>query len=417
MQTPQQAPLAWKKQAFLFLLSQNISLFGSSVVAYAIIWHITLSTSSGVWMMLSTLSTMVPQVLISLFGGVLADRYNRKILIMLSDGFIATATLGMAIAFLSGIQSLEMLLLIAALRSLGSGIQAPAVGAIYPQLVPQEQLTRVQGINQTVNSVLMLVAPPVAGILLGSIGIAATFFVDVITALMAIAVMSRIHVATVTRSDAPLSMLADIKAGLAYTLCHPQLRRIILCFAASFFLITPAAVLSPLMVQRTFGSDVWLLTANEVVWTLGSLVGGVFVSIKGEFKDKVLTVAVCLVAFGVLFALLGISWNFIVYLIFMGVAGFFLPAIITAQTVFIQEVTEPEVLGRVFSIVQIITASAMPLAILGFGPLADVVSVQVLLIISGALLTLVGVIYGWGRKPVGNEPLCGVAGGKPGAQA
>jgi DHA3 family macrolide efflux protein-like MFS transporter len=283
------------------------------------------------------------------------------------------------------------------------------VGAIFPQLVPQDKLTKVQGINQTIGSVLMLLAPPVSGVILGSIGIVATFFVDVITATLAIAVTSLIHVEKVRRGDAMLSMWGDMKAGLRYTLCHPQLRRIILCFAVSFFLITPAAVLSPLMVQRTFGGEVWRLTANEVSWTVGSLVGGVFVAIKGDFKDKVLTVAVSLIAFGVMFGLLGVAWDFVSYLIFMAIGGFFLPAISTAQTVHIQEVTEPEVLGRVFSIVQIITASAMPVAILFFGPLADSVSVETLLIVSGALLALVGVWYGFlGRKPDGQTPQRGL---------
>ena len=402
MQNPTLPSTDWRRRAGLFLVSQNISLFGSSVVGFAIIWHITLTTSSGVWMMLATLSMMLPQVLVSLFGGVLADRYSRKTLIMLSDGFIALATLGLAIAFLLGFDRLELLLLISAVRSVGAGIQTPAVGAIFPQLVPQDKLTKVQGINQTIGSVLMLLAPPVSGVILGSVGIVATFFVDVVTASLAILVTSFIAVEKVPRSDAPLSMWSDMKIGLRYTLCHQQLKRIIICFAASFFLITPAAVLSPLMVQRTFGSEVWRLTANEVSWTVGSLLGGVFVSIKGDFKDKVLTVAVCLIVFGVMFGLLGLAWDFVSYLIFMAIAGFFVPAVSTAQTVHIQEVTEPDVLGRVFSIVQIITASAMPVAILAFGPLADTVSVELLLIVSGVLLSLVGVWYGWlGRKPGG----------------
>jgi DHA3 family macrolide efflux protein-like MFS transporter len=160
------------------------------------------------------------------------------------------------------------------------------------------------------------------------------------------------------------------------------------------FLITPAAVLSPLMVQRTFGPEVWRLTANEVSWTVGNLLGGIYVSVKGDFKNKVLTVAVSLLAFGVLFGLLGVAWDFVSYLIFMGLGGLFLPALSTAQTVYIQEITEPDVLGRVFSIVQIMAASAMPVAILVFGPLADVVSVELLLVVSGVLLAVVGVWYG-----------------------
>ena len=162
MDTIKSESSGWKKRIPLFLLSQNISLFGSSVAGFAVIWHITLTTSSGTWLMLATICALLPQILFSLIGGVLADRHNRKHLIMLSDGFIALATLGLAIAFLLGLERLELLLTISAVRSIGADIQTPAAGAIYPQLVPQEHLTKVQGINQTLNSVLMLLPLPLA---------------------------------------------------------------------------------------------------------------------------------------------------------------------------------------------------------------------------------------------------------------
>jgi len=388
----------WKKRVALFLLSQNISFFGSAVVGFSIIWHVTLTTSSGTWLMLATICSMLPQVLVSLPGGVLADRYNRKYLIMLSDGFIALATLGMAVAFLLGYGRLELLLAASAMRSLGAGLQQPAVSALYPQIVPQERLTRVQGINQTLNSVLLLVSPAVGGLLLGLVGIVAAFFVDVVTAALAILVLRFIKVERIARPEEPKSVWTDLKGGVNYAFRHTQLRRIIVCYLFAFFLITPAAILSPLMVARSFGGEVFGLTVNELVWTAGSLVGGLFVSLKGEFKNKVRTVALCLVVFGVLFSLLGVAWDFVSFLVFMGIAGFFMPPMATAQTVHIQEITQPEVLGRVFSIVQLISASAMPAAILLFGPLADVVSVESILLVSGVLLALVGIVYGRGGK-------------------
>jgi DHA3 family macrolide efflux protein-like MFS transporter len=381
------------KNIVLFLISQNVSLFGSSVVGYAIIWHITLETSSGLWLMLSTLCYMLPHVLVSLWGGVWADRHNRKYLIMLSDAFIAAATLALAIAFWAGFRRMELLLAVSVVRSIGGGIQAPAVNAIYPQLVHKDALTRVQGINQTLNSVLMLLAPAAGGVLLASMDISWAFMLDVITAGLAILILAFIKVGKIERTDAPASMLAELRQGVEYTFRHPLLRGIIICYAFSFFLITPAAVLTPLLVERSFGSDVWRLTANEMAWTIGSLIGGVFVALQGGFKDKIRTIAICLVAFGVTFGLLGVAGHFAVYLIIMGVSGFFMPVVVTAQTVFIQETARPAMMGRVFSIVQIIIGSATPVAILVFGPLADVVSVESILIVSGILLALVGVLY------------------------
>lgn len=383
----------WQKQIVLFLISQNISLFGSSVVSFAVIWHITLETSSGTWIMLFTICSLLPQVLVSLWGGVWADRYNRKHLIMLSDGFIALATLGLAITFWAGYQNLVLLLAVSFVRSVGAGIQTPAVTALYPQLVPVEKLTKVQGVNQTLNSVLMLLSPAAGGVVLGSMGIVWAFMVDVITASLAILVLSFIRVEKVRQPGEATSIFTELKQGLAYTFSNKLLKAVLVCFGISFFLITPASVLTPLFVERTFGSDVWRLTANEISWTVGTLVGGVFVSFKGEFKAKIPTVAICLVAFGICFALLGVAGNFAFYLIVMGIAGFFMPVVATAQTVLIQENVEQGMMGRVFSLIQIVTGTAMPVAILFFGPLADQVSIGLILLVTGILLAVTGVLY------------------------
>ena len=147
------------------------------------------------------------------------------------------------------------------------------------------------------------------------------------------------------------------------------------------------------MIERSFGGDVWRLTVNDMVWTVGSLLGGVFVSLHGEFKDKIRTIGTALIGFGLCFALLGVAKPFSLYLFFMGAAGFFSPVIATAQTVLIQENVTAAMMGRVFSIMQIISAGAMPVAMLLFGPLADVVAVETILLATGVLLAGLGVVF------------------------
>lgn len=83
---------------------------------------------------------------------------------------------------------------ISLIRSIGAGIQMPAVNALYPQIVPQEKLTKVQGINQTMNSVLLLLSPAVGGIVLGFMDITKAFMLDVITASLAIVILSFIRI-------------------------------------------------------------------------------------------------------------------------------------------------------------------------------------------------------------------------------
>lgn len=396
MQETQKTPLSsvLNSKVVLFLLSQNLSLFGSSVVGFAIIWYITLETSSGMYLMAATIAQLVPHILISMYSGVWADRYNRKILIMLSDSFIALATLGLAIAFFLGFRSIYALLAVSVVRSIGGGIQSPAVNAMLPQLVKEEHLVRVQGINQTIASALMLLSPATGGLLLGLMDISYAFLLDVVTAALAVLAFSFISVKKqIRQTTGTPSMMREMKEGLHYTFSNRILRNLLICYAFSFFLITPAAILTPLMVQRSFGGEVWRLTANEMVWTVGSLLGGLYVSIKGNFSNKVRTIAFSLVGFGITFTMLGFSKVFPVYLSFMGIAGIFLPIFATAETVMIQEIADEDKLGRVFSIVQIISTSAVPLGILLFGPLSDRVSVESLLVVSGLLLTLVGFIY------------------------
>lgn len=232
---------AWQKQTALFLISQNISIFGSSVVGFAIVWYITVNTASGFWITVATLATLIPQVVVSLWAGVFADRYSKKLIIMLADGFTALATLLAFVAFAFGYESLTFLIFIACLRSIGSGFQSPAVSALYPELVPPEHLVRVNGINQMANNVLLLIAPAVGGAILGTFGMKWAFLVDVLTAAVAIIIMLRLQVTKIVVNQSRRPVLAELREGVRYTWSQPLLRVMLVCYAVTFILITPAA--------------------------------------------------------------------------------------------------------------------------------------------------------------------------------
>lgn len=383
---------SWKQKTAIFILSQTISILGSSIVGFVIVWYITLETSSGILMTLSILSTFLPSILISPFAGVWADRYNRKRLIIYADVFIGISTLILAIFFLSGMESMTLIFVASAIRSLGSGVQIPAVSAILPQFVPQEHLTRVNGINGSIQSAMLLISPTLGGVLLATLGFSYSLLFDVITAAIAVSVMSFLVIRAPARSEEMGSPWEELKKGISYVKGHPLISRLLLFYAAFFFLITPAAFLTPLMVERSFGADVWRLTANELSWTAGSLIGGVLVSLKGNFKNKIRAIAISSLAFGVTFALLGVAGNFWVYLAIMLVSGIFMPVFATAETVLFQENVEEAMMGRVFSLVSILISLSMPLGMVFFGPLADMVRIETLMIVSGVALALLAVV-------------------------
>ncbi len=382
----------WLPTAILFLASQTISLFGSMIVSYSITWQLTLQTSSGKVMMISVLCACLPHMAVSLFGGVWVDRYNRKLLIVGADLFIAIATLILAGFLFNGYQSLWMIYFVLCIRSAGQGVQTPAVQAILPQIVPQKQLTRFNGINSTVNSMITLVSPAVGGLILSLLGFNWSLLVDVITATVAIAIMLTLKIRPYERIKTRLTLWQDLKQGFVYTKGHKVVSAELIFFAFYILLMSPAIFLTPLLVERTFGSAVWYLTANELAWSVGTLTGGVFVSLWGGWKNRFVTMAFGTAWFGLTFMMMGFATNFLFYLAMMLAAGLFMPLMSTASTVLIQEVVDQQYLGRVFSLWSIISNLAAPTSMLVYGPLADRIPIQWLLIGSGACLMLLGII-------------------------
>ena len=161
------------------------------IVQYAIMWHLTLETKSGSVMALAAVFGFLPQAVVSVFGGVWADRLNRKLLIIGADAMIATATLALALFMLAGATDLWLIYAALVIRSVGAGVQSPAVSALLPQIVPTDKLMRVNGINGTIQAAMMLVAPAAAAAVYASSTIVAVFFVDVVTAVIGIALLSR----------------------------------------------------------------------------------------------------------------------------------------------------------------------------------------------------------------------------------
>ena len=186
------AQTPWKQRTLLFLISQSVTLFGSTLVQMAIVWYVTLKTSSGAWVAAFTVCSYLPQFLISFVGGVWADRYGKKALIVGADAVIAAVTLIM-ILIMPMISDdptlLGTLLVMSIIRSLGAGVQTPAVNAVIPRLVPEEQLMRFNGINATMQSIVQFAAPAAAGALLTVSTLRSTLLIDVLTAILGISLL------------------------------------------------------------------------------------------------------------------------------------------------------------------------------------------------------------------------------------
>ncbi|MEN6314800.1 MAG: MFS transporter [Clostridiaceae bacterium] len=379
----------WKKKIILFLTSQAISLFGSMLVQYAITWYITLKTQSGIMMSIAIICGFLPTFFLSPFAGVWADRYNRKMLIILSDSLIAVATLVLAILFFMGYESIWLLFVVSAIRAAGSGVQSPAIGAILPQIVPEDKLTRVNATSSSIQSLIMLVSPMLSGVLLTMADIETVFFIDVITAAIAVSILLLfLHVPVHAKAleKQKVNYFDDMREGIGYIRNHGFLKTIFFFCAVYFVLVAPLAFLTPLQVSRSFGEDVWRLTATEVSFSVGMMVGGIIMASWGGFKNKLYSMVLSNLVIAVCTFALGIIQVFWIYLFFMSLVGLVMPIFNTPFTVLLQQKVEQDFLGRVFGVLNMISSSLMPLAMLVYGPVADFIKIEYLLIGTGLLM-------------------------------
>ena len=385
----------WKRNATLYIIGQFVSMFGSMLVQHAITWQITLETKSGVIMTLFTCAALLPMTLISPFAGVWADRYNRKYLIVISDACIALITLGLAAAYISGYKNIWLMFIVVVARSFGQGVQQPAVSAMIPQIVPTESLQRFNGIQSSIQSLNMFAASMAGGALLSFLPIEYIFFIDVATAAIGISIVFIfVKVSGVLHTEVVKhgvkAYFHELREGVQYINSKAWLRLIIIYSAFFSFFASPTALLTPLQTARTFGDDVWRLTAIEIVFSIGAIVGGILISVWGGFKNKAHTIVMACALFGLTGFLLGVVPDFWVYLGVMLICGVTMPLFNTPSMTLLQSNVEPDKMGRVFSVLMMFSGLAMPLGMVVFGPLGDVVRIEWLLIASGMVIFVSG---------------------------
>ena len=270
----------WRRNIILFEQSNYISFW---IYAGSICNNLVYNIKYSVWCNDDYINylRLLPTFFLSPFAGVWADRYNRKLLIILSDSMIAAATLIIAILFIMGHDAMWLLFVASAIRALGGGIQTPAVNAFIPQLVPEEKLTKVNAVNSSIQSITMLIAPMISGALLTKASIEAIFFIDVITAAIAVITLFlflKVPAHSKALEKQTVSYFSDLGEGIKYIRNHTYVKAFMVFCAIFFFLAAPASFLTPLQVSRNYGEDVWRLTAIEIAFSVGMMLGGIIMA-------------------------------------------------------------------------------------------------------------------------------------------
>ncbi|MCC7358596.1 MAG: MFS transporter [Anaerolineales bacterium] len=382
-------PANWKLHFGALFAGQAVSLFGSGLVQFALVWYLTQTTGSATVLATATLAATLPGIVLGPPAGVLVDRWNRRWVMFAADGLVALATLALAYLFWVGVAQPWHVYVIMFIRSAGQTFQSPALQASTSLMVPREHLARVAGFNQMLQGGLGILAPPIGALLLALLPLQGVLAIDFITALVGLSplLFVRIPQPAAVASAERGSFGGELRAGLRYVAVWPGMLLLLSMALVLNLLFTPASALLPLLVRNHFGGGAPQLAALESTFGIGVIAGSLLLGVWGGFKRRIFTSLLGLVGLGLGFFLIGAApanafWFAVAA---MGLAAVMQPITNGPLMAILQATVAPEMQGRVFALVGAGATAMTPLGLLLAGPAADWLGVQFWFLLSGAV--------------------------------
>lgn len=377
-----------------FLFGQQFSMLGSMIVGFVITFWLTIETGSTVILSISVFLMFLPQIIITPFSGVIADRWNKKAIIAFTDSMQAMVTFLLFVFFLFDIQNVWLILGINTFRASLYAFQYPTVQSLIPTMVPKDKLSRINGINFLFSGVIISIGPLLAATLLAFFTINQIFFVDIITFLIALVPFLLIKIPKVhqvTEEAVKKSMFKDFKTGLLTIKMIPGLIAMIVFAMIWNFISRPWAVLMPYFILITHEGTAFSLAMLMTSFQVGSIIGSLITSVKKTWKHKI---KLNIIGSSIFFicqipAILAPKGNFILMMISLFPAFVLFPITVSTYLAILQTVVSKDKIGRIMSIDHMISMAIAPIGALIAGPLAETIGITNLFLI----FAIVGMIF------------------------
>ncbi len=356
-------------------IGQVISLQGTAMTGFALTiwaWDVTHQAAA---LALVGFFTFAPGLLVTPFAGALVDRWNRKLVMMLSDLAAVTSTVVVLLLYLTGNLQIWHLFITGAFSGAFGAFQFPAYSAAITTMVSKKQYGRASGMLSTAQFASNIFAPALAAVMLIIIGIEGILIIDIITFLVAIGALLLVHVPQPAATREGLKSRGNIWTESAYGFRYIYERKSLLALLMIFFcvnLLAPFAftLLAPMVLART-GNDATALGLVQSAIGIGGLAGGTVLSIWGGPKRRIhgILIGLTLVTVGMLFVGLGQDPFFWALAAFFTI--FFVPIINGSSQAIWQSKVAPDVQGRVFAARGMIAQIGAPVSMVLAGFLAD----------------------------------------------
>lgn len=358
---------------FVLIGGQSVSMLGTQAVQFGLIWWLTVQTGSPTVVAGATLLALIPRALLGPLVGALVDRWDRRRIMLAADSVMAASALLLAGLFALDAVALWHVLLLLLLRGIGELFHESAMLASMSLMAPESELTRVQGVVQSIAGLLLIAAPPLGALLYAALPMPALVAVDAATALFAIVPLLVTPIPRPERTvEAAPSILAESAAGFRY-LASRRGHLALLTMAATINLfMVPAFSLLPVLVHDE-GAGAGRLALVSASFGIGMLAGGLLLGVWGGFDRRITTVRAGLIATGL--TVLGLAASPVSTLVFP-----LLLATIGATTTLIngpihailQATVAPDFQGRIFALYGSVATLVTPIGLLLAGPIAEI---------------------------------------------
>lgn len=356
---------------------QLISLLGSSIASFVIIWWITLETESPLYLAVASFAGLAPLVILMPFAGVLVDRWSRKAMIGVVDLLQAVATVALILLFWLNIVSIWLVLGLLTLRGIFQAFHNPAASAIVPLMVPREKLSRMNGVNYLLSGATTLIGPVVAALLLEVWRIDQILWIDAATFIIAVIPLLIIKIPSVRRNQdedpTRSSFKKDFGEGLAFIKNARGLLPFIVLATALNFLLTPLSTLMPYYVRFDHLGDAPDLALVMAFFQGGILAGGLLMSVTKGFKRKMVAIVFSVYVIFLGYAVVALTPTGLFWFMAVGglIIGCCLPiANVSIQTI-IQTVVPLKMLGRINSVIGALASAASPFGMILSGIIVE----------------------------------------------
>ncbi len=361
----------------LVWLGQMVSILATNMSAFALTIWVFQKTGSATALGLMQVFFITPLLIITPISGVMVDRHNRKLMMMVSDLMAGLATISILLLQFAGILEVWHLYVAAIFQGLGNAFQWPAYSAAISTMIPREQYGRANGMMSLMEMGPGVLAPMLAGALLPILGLTGILSIDVATFLLAIGVLSFIHIPQPRRTEegaqAQGNILKEAAFGFRYIFARPSLLGLQLVFFFGNLCAGIAFTVIPPMILLRTGNDSVSLGLVQSAGAVGGVVGGIAMSAWGGFKRRVHGVLAGWIVSSFFFALVGLSTSLPLWIAVMAVSALFIPLINGSNQAIWQSKVAPDLQGRVFSARTLIAWMTNPISPLIAGTLADYV--------------------------------------------